>query len=121
MLGFAGADRGGALQADFVQQGTACRDSTAVGPGQIVLGFRAHSLRARYAGPGLHTRCPGPLVGEDQLAAGGAPLRALARRTVTLVLTKGGALLDDGYTGATIPRLAVTLTRRGVRTGVIAG
>lgn len=86
------------MRADFVQGPASCSDSTSLGAGEIALAFSARSLRARYAGPDLHKRCPGPLV--------------------VLKLTASVPLLDDGYLGTTVPDLTVTLTRGRIRTGV---
>jgi hypothetical protein len=58
------------------------------------------------------SECPGP---EDEaattLASGELPLRALGRRSVSLVLRTGASFTDDGYSVRTDPDLTLTLTR----------
>jgi hypothetical protein len=103
----------------------ACRDTAPLSSGLLELRVRDRRVTARLGGgPSLlsldllRTRCPGPLFADlkpnTELAAGRIPLRALARRRVTLRLDRGATSAARGYRLRARPDLTVVLEREKV-------
>lgn len=123
--GYLASSQGGIVTADSEQGSVRCRDSARLDGSAVLLAADRGRLSAQYvtgqgSGDPLRTRCPGPLGSPAPLASGSAPLRVLSRRRATLSLDRGGRLLDDGYSGASIPHLTLTLTRQRLRTLVFS-
>jgi hypothetical protein len=102
---------GGEVTADFTAP-SACTD-TATDGDLFVEGEKSRGvLRMSGGSSSWRTRCPGPLVGEQQqLLSGAVPISALARRTSTVVLHASGSLVDDGYSASLHGRLELHLRR----------
>jgi hypothetical protein len=116
---------GGSDQADLAQGAEHCTDSVALGEGEILLISGNGRLGALYVPGGALdvspvTRCPGPVLsGLGSLGFGDVPVADLARRTSTIPITTGSTFVDDGYSGAIVPKLTLTLTRLSVRTRIV--
>ncbi|MGO9961716.1 MAG: hypothetical protein ACLP50_38045 [Solirubrobacteraceae bacterium] len=117
---------GGSDQADLAQGAEHCTDSLALGEGEILLITGNGRLEALYAPSVLDvapvTRCPGPVLSAGSLGSLGSaevPIADLARRTSTIPITTGSTFVDDGYSGAIVPKLTLTLARLSVRTRVV--
>lgn len=66
------------------------------------------------------TRCPGPIVGEqERLLSGAVPISAVGRRTFTVGLHASGSLVDDGYTASLHGRLELGLRRGRISQQVV--
>ncbi len=119
MFGSVSLSGPGTFAAGFTQGAVSCHDSVPLGPSVLPLQIAGGSVSATFvpSQDGLHTRCPGPLIDSSTaLATGSAPLRVLGRRTATIALGAGAALLDDGYVGRTISDLRLTVTRTRIKT-----
>jgi hypothetical protein len=112
--------KGGTVAAELGQGSTTCRDTAPLGPGGIILQAGGGRLQARYLSGfgalGTRTRCPGPAgTIASSVATAAIPVSQLARRTITISLTKGSTFSDYGYQVRAVPDLTLTLTRVGVR------
>lgn len=103
----------------------ACQDTAPLSSGLLELRVRDRRVTARIGGSAgflgpdiLRTRCPGPLLADlkpkTELATGHIPLRALARRRVTLRLDRGTTSAARGYRLRSSPDLTVVLERERV-------
>jgi hypothetical protein len=96
-------------------QNGVCRDSVALGPGDVSLVVTGKVVSVSYGSfSGIsRTRCPGPVLGGpgQSLATGTLPLRELARRRFSISLRAVKAFSDDGYTGHVAGSIRLTFTR----------
>jgi hypothetical protein len=116
----------GTVTAALDRDGTAaCRDTAPLSSGLLELRLRDRRVTARIGAGApflgadlLRTRCPGPLLADlkprTELAAGHLPLRALARRRVTLRLDRGASAAARGYRLRSRPDLTLVLEREKV-------
>lgn len=117
--GAVGLPSGGAVTADFTAP-SACTDTATDGDLFVAAEKSRGVLRMSAGSRSWRTRCPGPLVGEqEQLLSGAVPISALARRTFTVVLHGLGSLVDDGYSASLHGRLTLRLRRGRVSQQVI--
>ncbi len=102
---------------------TICRDATRLFSAEVLLQASAGRLRVSLSPAGsqandpLRTRCPGPAVGSDQLAAATVPLSTLRHRTFTVALH--GARRQAGpyqLTAESTIRLTLRRTRQTTQT-----
>lgn len=107
--------RGPATYAVDVTQGaSACRDTAPAGLGTVELSVTRGRLVAAFVSDqqASHLRCPGPVISAvNGLASGSARIGPLARHGGTIHLRTGVELNDDGYTGRSVPNLALTMAR----------
>ena len=115
MFGTALWSPGGTVDATIAQGLAQCTDSAPWAGGLLTLGAMHGRLIAAYSGAGVPslTGCPGPggLSTSTALAEGTVPLRQLARRRVTIRLTRGSGFQDYGYRIRTTADLTLTLIR----------
>jgi hypothetical protein len=115
VTGGIGWKSGGTLQSDLTQGGE-CRDTTALGSGDILFLPGARSVTARYVAiDSLRVRCPGPELsparGGDGLASTGFPIRRLAPGQFSIALPATRTLIDDGYTVQLTGALTLAIKR----------
>jgi hypothetical protein len=104
-----------------LDEGAACRDQAGLSAVAVQLGSRAGSLlvslspqSSRAVDP-LRTRCPGPELGQHELASATLSRGALHGQVVTVALD-GNAFGDGPYRVRTRSTLILTLRRVRVRT-----
>jgi len=95
-----------------------CTDRGTLGQAALLLTTSGTRVDVVYApgfgdGAALRTRCPGPVLGTP-LATASVPLRAFARRRVTLRLRRALPAGSDGYTVTARPDLTIVLRREKV-------
>jgi hypothetical protein len=94
---------------------TTCRGTGPSDAGSVTLFAGTRRLAAEFDAtqPVPHLRCPRPSV--SPLAFGTAPLGRIARHGGTIHLRGGNRLRDEGYTGRTTAKLALTMSRPKVK------
>jgi hypothetical protein len=131
VTGIASWMNGGTMTSYLAQSGR-CVDSAPLGAGLLVFGRQGKRVKADYAPAGDgRTRCPGPLMSQNQvqaLAESSMPLAVLGRHTFTFDLVGNQRFSDDGYEARTGGRLNLTLRRGRISkqlitapTGFLAG
>jgi hypothetical protein len=80
------------------QDGQHCSDAIPLDGGSVGLEVIGARIEANYTPVSLlHGECPGPELGNDELASGSVPLSALHGASFALRLRPTGAITDDGY------------------------
>jgi hypothetical protein len=118
-------DDGRAVESFTEDDGTACSDSVALGPGYVTFWPGPRRVFASYGfggdgGPDpLRTRCPGPssldAAQSHPLATGNVPRRAFRKRRVVITLVRGRPFEAAPYAGETRAALTIVLRRVRVR------
>jgi hypothetical protein len=118
-------DGNGTVQTALGQGAHQCHQAAPAGRGSALLDASHGRLDVALLPSDLQpgppaSECPGP---EDEaatkLASGELPLRALGRRSVSVVLRAGTSFPDDGYSVRTDPHLTLTLTRAATHTSSV--
>ena len=91
-----------------------CNDAVPLTAGGVFVAEKGGQVTLTYdAFPRVRSRCPGPALELESMAAGVVPLRAFRRsRRVVVRLTRGSSRTVDGYRMTTTPDLTLELVRR---------